>query len=54
MIIIVNNSCKPIDKTIWNLKVKYIMEKLIGKQKVMYKYQKKTHIIQLMNGGLRY
>ena len=35
MIIIVNNSCKPIDKTTWNLKVKYIMEKLIGKQKVM-------------------
>ena len=35
MIIIVNNSCKPIDKTTWNLKVKYIIEKLIGKQNVM-------------------
>tara|TARA_B100001093_G_C26588594_1_gene910463 strand:+ start:169 stop:870 length:702 start_codon:yes stop_codon:yes gene_type:complete len=35
MIIIVNNSCKPIGKTIRNLKIKYIIEELIGKQNVM-------------------
>ena len=35
MIIIINNSCKPIHKTIRNLKFKYIIEKLIGKQNVI-------------------